>query len=109
MSGMIIRAIVDVIIFLAVYGLFTGIKNPWSFFQGKETVTILTKTDWFWVWIIRIIVILLVNVCFFLTYSDQYAQNDLIFWAYEETDTVCVLWAFFSSIHHLYKYLMRYR
>lgn len=109
MSGMIIRTIVDVVIMLTVYGLVAGIKNPWAFVRGEEKAQKLTKFDWVIVWIVRIVLILLVNIGFFLTYSDQYAQNDLIFWAYEETDYICVIWVFFSSVHHCYRYLTRYK
>jgi hypothetical protein len=109
MTGMVIRVIVDAVIMLVVYWLVAGVRNPWAFVQGKEVVQKLTKTDWVIVWVVRIIAILLVNIGFFLTYSDQYKQEELIFWAYQETDVVCVIWAFFSICHHCHRYLTRYK
>ncbi|CAD5984513.1 hypothetical protein NO976_04432 (plasmid) [Planktothrix agardhii] len=109
MQGMIVRTVVDVIVMLAVYGLFAGIKNPWNFIQGKEKVIVLTKTDWFWVWVIRIITLNLVNAAFFLTYLDQYPYQSLLFLSYRDSVTILVYWGFFSSVHHLYRYLTRYK
>lgn len=100
MQGMIIRVITDIIIFLGVYSL--------ALLKGEEKAQKLTKLDWVIVWVIRIIVILLVNTGFFLTYLDQYPSETLLFLAYQESDVVCVLWAFGSSVHHTYKYLTRY-
>lgn len=108
MQGMIVRVLVDIIIFLSVYGLVAGIRNPWAYIRGEEKAQKLTKLDWTIVWVVRIIMILLVNVGFFLTYLDQYPQETLIFLAYQESDVVCVLWAFFSSIHHFHRYLTRH-